>query len=358
MSDFGPFRVNGFCNAFYTLGYQRRRRKSALPPEAFVFEDGSSSSGAVRLSADYFRRAEAELTATRGNKKSTQRTYRSAYLMFTRFNLGLDEMPELLDDQLAMFVAYRVQKGDYSNTIGSYLSGIKSMLALDGIQINTRTARLRALIKACKYRHDRVIQRMPIKENLLVRIVKQVDRMFHKQPYLASLYRCMLVMGYFGMLRVGEMAKGDHPVLARDVHLSHRLKKVQVILRTSKTHGLGDQPHYVKFDTHDSRAYLYNKHFCPYEIVREYIDIRGARWDNNDLFFVFSDHSPVKPYQLSAVLRKALRLLGVDPSDFGTHSLRIGHVTQLDHRKVSLDVIRRRGRWRSNIIYHYIRMIK
>lgn len=337
---------------------QGRRRKNRLPPEAYVREDGSSSSGAVRLSADYFRRVEADLTANRGNKNSTQRTYRSAYLEFTRFNLSLDEMPELLDDQLAMFVASRVQKGDYSSTVESYLSGIKSMLSMDGVEINTRTARLRALIKACKYKNDRVIQRMPIKEALLVRIIRQVDIMFGSQPYLASLYKCMLTMGYFGMLRVGEMASGGHPILARDVHLSHRFRKVQIILRTSKTHGLGDQPQYVKFDTHDSQAILYNRHFCPFEVVRNFLEIRGPKLNDDDPLFVYSDNSPVKPYQLSAILRKALVKLHINPKDFGTHSLRIGHATQLDHRHVSLSEIRRRGRWRSNIIYRYIRMIK
>lgn len=312
----------------------------------------------MRLSAQYFRSAEKRLTANRGNKRGTERTYRSAYLEFTRFNLSLDHMPELLDDQLAIFVAYRVEKGDYSSTLESYLSGIKSMLSVDGIQINTRTARLRALIKACKYKNDRVIQRMPIKEALLVRIIRQVDLIFAKQPYLASLYKCMLTMGYFGMMRVGEMARGDHPVLARDVHLSHRTKKVQIILRTSKTHGLGDQPQYIKFDTNDSRSFLYNRHFCPYEIVRDFLDIRGPKLNDSDILFVFRDNSPVKPYQLSGVLKRALKRLNIDPSDFGTHSLRIGHATQLDHRHVSLSEIRRRGRWRSNIIYRYIRMIK
>lgn len=86
--------------------------------------------------------------------------------------------------------------------------------------------------------------------------------------------------------------------------------------------------------------------------------MRGDKLSERDLFFVFRDGSPVKPYQLSGVLRKAIKNLGVNPSDFGTHSLRIGFATQLDHRHVSLSEIRRRGRWKSNIIYRYIRMIK
>lgn len=312
----------------------------------------------MRLSAEYFRNVEQKLLMEGGNKNSTKRTYRSAYLEFTRFNLALDNMPELLDDQLAIFVASRVEKGDYSNTVSSYLSGIKYMLSKDGIEINTRTVRLRALIKACKYKNDRVVQRMPIKESLLVRLVRQVDTIFHNQPYLASLYNCMMVMGFYGMMRVGEMAKGDHPILARDVHLSEVNKKVQIILRTSKTHGLGDQPQYIKFNTHDSRSFLYNRHFCPYEIVKNFVKMRIVKQNDRDIFFVFSDNTPVKPYQLSAILKRALKRLGVDASDFGTHSLRIGFATQLDHRHVSLSEIRRRGRWKSNIIYRYIRMIK
>lgn len=118
------------------LAFQgRSKRKKELPPEAYVYEDGSSLSGAVRLLVEYFKSAEKKLTANRGNKKGTQQTYRSAYLEFTRFNLSLDNMPELLDDQLAIFVASRVEKGDYSATVESYLAGIKSMLSVDGIHV-------------------------------------------------------------------------------------------------------------------------------------------------------------------------------------------------------------------------------
>lgn len=268
-------------------------------------------------------------------------------------------MPERLDDQLAVFVAYMVECGDQSGTIESYLSGIKFMLNKDGIQINTRTARLRALIKACKYKNDRVIHRMPISETLLVKLIKQLDLIFGKQPFLAKLYRCMMVMGFYGMLRVGEMASGEHPVLARDIHFNHRLKKVQIILRTSKTHGLGNQAQYVKIDTNDSRVFLYNRKFCPYQVVVDYLEARGPRLNESDPFFVFIDNTPVKPYQMQAVLKRALSRFDLNPADFGVHSLRIGYATTLDHRHVSLDVIRRKGRWKgTNVVYRYIRMIK
>lgn len=116
----------------------------------------------------------------------------------------------------------------------------------------------------------------------------------------------MLVMGFYGMLRVGEVASGDHPILARDVHFNHRLKKVQIILHTSKTHGKGDQPQYVKFSSDDSRVFLNNRKFCPYLAVWEFLETRGPRVKESDPFFVFSDNTPVKPYQMQAVLKRAL----------------------------------------------------
>lgn len=321
-------------------------------------EDGSTSTGVTRLSVAFFKRVEERLLNDAGLKRNTKRAYRTAYLSFTQFNLSLDDMPERLDDQLAVYVASRVEKGDQSGTIKSYLSGIKFMLSRDGIEINTHTARLRALIKACKYKNDRVIHRMPISEHLLVKLIKIVNEIFDSQPYLAKLYQCMLVMGFYGMLRVGEMASGEHPILARDVHFNSRLKKVQVILRTSKTHGRGDQPQYIKFCDGDARVYLYNKRFRPYMVVRDYMDARGPKLHDSDPFFVFGDNSPVKPYQMQAVLKRALSRFHLDPTDFGVHSLRIGYATTLDHRHVSLDVIRRKGRWkRTNIVYRYIRMI-
>lgn len=330
-----------------------------MPQEAWVWEDGSSSSGATRLSVEFFRGVERRLLSEGVIKNSTKRAYRTAYLSFTQFNLSLNNMPSRLDDQLAVFVAYRVELGDQSSTIKTYLSGIKYMLNQDGIEINTRTARLRALIKACKYKNDRVIQRMAISESLLVKLIKELDSMFSSQPYLNKLYRCMLVLGFYGMLRVGEMSSGEHPILARDVHYNPRLKKIQVILRTSKTHGLGDQPQYVKFSSGDARVFLYNQKFCPYTVVREFMITRGPKLSDSDPFFVFTDNTPVKPHQMQAVLKRALKNFGLDPADFGIHSLRIGYATTLDHRHVSLDVIRRKGRWKgTNIVYRYIRMIK
>ena len=75
------------------------------------------------------------------------------------------------------------------------------------------------------------------------------------QLYLALLYQAILLTAYFGMLRISEVTKGTHPILARDVQIGVN-KKFLFILRTSKTHGLEAPPRLVKI----SKTKSNNKH--------------------------------------------------------------------------------------------------
>lgn len=265
-------------------------------------------------------------------------------------------MPEKLEDQLAIYVAYRAELGDQPGTVSSYLSGIKRMLLQDGVEINTRTTKLRAMIKACKYKNRQVRNRFPISEHLLGKVIKNIRNIFHDQPYLSKLYSCIVVLGFYGMMRVGELAKGTHPILARDVHFNHKERKVQIILRSSKTHSQGDKPQYIKISTEDSKLVLNNQHLCPYKVIWDYLEMRGPKLSDVDTFLVFRDNSPVKPHQVQAVLKKALLSLCDNPKEFSFHSLRSGFATELEKRHVSLRVIQIKGRWKtdSNVVFRYL----
>ena len=52
------------------------------------------------------------------------------------------------------------------------------------------------------------------------------------------MYKAVLAMGYFGLMRVGELveAKGNHTIKLKDVHISSRNKKIVTVLHSSKTH--------------------------------------------------------------------------------------------------------------------------
>ena len=131
------------------------------------------------------------------------------------------------------------------------------------------------------------------------------------QTYLCSLYTAILVTGYYGLLRVGELTTGDHPILAENICVARNKNKIQIVLRSSKTHTKACHPQIFKIVSanHDEIFQKAGKH-CPHAILRQYVDER-ENLHNADLidegpFFVFSDRSMVKPRHLRLVLRKAI----------------------------------------------------
>ena len=60
------------------------------------------------------------------------------------------------------------------------------------------------------------------------------------------MHKAIASTAYYGMLHTGELTKGDHPVNIRDVYLAENERKTLIILQTSKTHKLADNPQQVK----------------------------------------------------------------------------------------------------------------
>ena len=56
------------------------------------------------------------------------------------------------------------------------------------------------------------------------------------------MYTAAIVLCYHGLLRVGEITESIHTIKAVNVHEAKNRNKLLIILRTSKTHGLGSTP--------------------------------------------------------------------------------------------------------------------
>ena len=73
---------------------------------------------------------------------------------------------------------------------------------------------------------------------------------------------------------------------------------------------------------------------------------------------LFRRAGSVEPLRTDAVLgvtRQLMRAIGEDPSQFGTHSFRIGGATALFAAGADETVIRTMGRWNSDIHQLYVR---
>ena len=293
------------------------------------------------------------------NRSSTRATYYCIWKCFNEFFIKLDRKPETWEERLVLFVAYLVEQKKKSTTINSYISAIKAVLKGDGMYINEDRFVLNSLIKACRFVNDQVRTRLPIKKKLLELLILKLEDMFSNQAYL-MLYQAMFTTAYHGLFRIGEITLSPHVVKARDVHIGKNKEKLMFVLHTSKTHWKDEHPQIIKMKslktTEDDDPRQKNKvHIsCPFRLLRLYLEMRGKRKDDIEQFFIFRDKTPVLARHFRGVLREALSALGLDCAFYGSHSLRAGNAVQMLETGISVETIRKLGRWKTNVVYRYL----
>ena len=197
-------------------------------------------------------------------------------------------------------------------TIKSYVSAVKSILGNEDIEINDNHIKLNSLIKACKVQNDVLTVRLPIHSGLKNMILDRIQDYYmeHSQPYLAKMYRAIVSTGYHGLLRVGELTTGAHPILCCNVITAKNKRKIQIILRSSKTHSESDLPQKITIVSVDRMDTAIN--YCPFKLINEYIEVRPKYLTDEEHFFVFSDRHPVKSAQLRRVLKASIKAIGLN----------------------------------------------
>ena len=304
------------------------------------------------------------------HQSSTKRNYYAVWKVFNEFFIRLDEKPDKWEDRLTLFVGHMVSLNHQSSTVHSYISAIRVVLKMNNIKVSEDQFLLASLTKACKLRNDKIRTWLPIQKGLLNVILTETKNHFLKngQGYLAILYQTWICVCYYGLLRVSEVCSGGHPVLAKDVHIAMNKKKFLMVLHTSKTHGLGSAPHMIKFTANSREVRERNKSrllksgtlpqpktHCPYYLLKKFVEIRGNYHTDSDPFFIFRDGSPIQPWQFSSCLKHMLRISGFDQSLYGMHSLRSGRSCDLYRLGLSVETIKKLGRWRSNVVFRYLR---
>ena len=205
---------------------------------------------------------------------------------------------------------------------------------------------LSVITKSCKLRNDRVKIRLPIGRRLLELIIFEIKRFYDSQPYLKKLYCAAFMLAYYGMMRIGEITSGNHAVKAKDIHMGRNKNKILLLLYSSKTHGKESRPQKIKIErTTNIKSPLM---FCPFTIVREFLNARGNYDNDSEPCFVFRDKTKVKPTHVRKLLKKMLTKLNLNPHLYNTHSMRAGRCTDLvKHFGKSISEVMRAGRWRT-----------
>ena len=181
-------------------------------------------------------------------RDSTRQTYYRIWKLFNKFFIRLDDKPDTWENRLVLFTSFLINNQLKLTTVRMYISAIRGVLQENDVELPEDQYLLSSLTKACKVKNDKLITRLPIGKGLLNLLINEVKCHFqHRgQNYLAILYASMLAAGYYGLLRIGELTKGPHVILAANMHIGINKNKLLFILRSSKTHNKGSKPQMVK----------------------------------------------------------------------------------------------------------------
>ena len=325
--------------------------------------DDRSSSGTSTTISSADMQAIVDRLKGQGNRSSTRANYYQIWKKFNQFIIKLDKRPDTWEERLVLFVGFLIQNNRKAGTIKSYISAIRAVLREDGEILNENKYLLASLTKACRFINDQVRLQLPIKKKLLEQILFSVEKIFSSdpQPYLVSLYQTLFATAYYGLFRVGELTDtpSGHAVKARDVHIGQNKKKLMFVLHTSKTDWFNTKPQTIKISSMDTNQlqtiHSSNNEFCPFQLLRRYIALRGERRNDNEQFFIFRDGTPVSAQNFRKTLRQTLTALNLDEMLYCGQSLRAGRTCDLAEMGLEIPILKSLGRWSSSAVYTYLK---
>ena len=140
-----------------------------------------------------------------------------------------------------------------------------------------------------------------------------MDRYYDGQYYLACMYKAIFVLAYYGLMRIGELTHGPHVVKAKNLLIAVNKNKILIELDSSKTHGKESLPQRIKIsevsikNCTTNRVRIKNRFFCPFKVVRRFMNLRGGYYHEDEQFFVFRDYSPVYPTHVRSLLQNTAK---------------------------------------------------
>ena len=328
----------------------------------------SSSSNTFRISSRDMKLIVDRLL-TLHNRDSTKRTYLAVWRKFNNFVIKLDIKPPTWEERTAMFMADMIANGAQSSSVKSYISAIKRILADDGYTWDDNIVLLSSLTRACKLKNDHVRTRLPIGYGLMELLLFEIARQYvtlSNQPYLCVMYQAIIALGYYGLLRAGELTFSQHVIKAKDVHVALNKPKMLLVLYSSKTHDRSSYPQKIRVTVNENydSGFRYNtrasnmvkRYFCPFDLLHKYLTVRGEFDEDSDPLFIFRGGAVVMPSHARQMLRKCLKQLGLNENLYDLHSLCIGRASDMVHKfHYSVEEVKRAGRWKSSCVYRYIR---
>jgi len=281
---------------------------------------------------------------------STWVTYRKGVERFINFRnqVGLSQVWPVPESHLLLFISFLSIEDYAPSTISTHIAALSFVHNANGWVNSTESFLVRKLKEGCRRTNTSHDFRLPITPPLLGRLISILP-VICKSYYEAQLFSSAFLLAFYGFLRVGEFAKTTSNrdlsklISLNDVRISNA--GIHLTIRYSKTDQRGLTS--VLQITGSSQPKL-----CPVKALSAYLESRPCV--PGPLFIHFNGEV-ISANQFSYVLKEGIKLVGLCPKSFGSHSFRIGAATAAAINGVSEELIKLWGRWRSSCYRRYIR---
>ena len=285
---------------------------------------------------------------------STRGTYSTGFRQFTSF-CAHHNVPSLPATKLTVTLfAVSLSTRLTPSTIRVYIAAIgathREHALPDPTRHNTQLSLvLRAIRRSILPAQSK--PRKPITPELLHRMIHYLNHLRSLRGHDRRMLTAAFTLAFHGFLRVGEFTMPPttrfnpryHPSTS---HVALHRKFFTLVIPRSKTDQF-HRGHTIRLDQTTPSS------ICPVKHMKAYITPLPS---TPRPLFTFSGGRPLTRRRCLRYLRQSLKHCGYDPSQYNTHSFRIGAATTAAREGATVSTIQRLGRWRSNAVHTYIRL--
>ena len=191
-------------------------------------------------------------------------------------------------------------------------------------------------------------QQSPITRPLLHRLIDSLPSCA-SSVYEQALFKALFLTAYSACLRAGEIVLSNNPqhlLQFHQLHWTDNSDNQTININMSSFKHSNQRTPILTIQPDMDPIY------CP---VRALFSYRQMRVTSQGPLMRHPSGKPVTRAEFLRFLHKCLSFCGVEPTNYGTHSFRIGRATQMASDNVPDSQIRATGRWASNAYRGYIR---
>ena len=241
------------------------------------------------------------------------------------------------------YLAGLFDKGCSSSTLKSHASAIRYGHKIRGLPDPTSHFQVKQLLEWAKRLRASVDHRRALTLDDIIRFCEALYAIGLRRVDRLS-FRAIFLLGFFGLLRPGEIVRGanpQHTIQVTDISMSRG--QLTIRLPSSKT---SVTPQTITLPARPELAY------CPVKALQDFLQVRPQ---GGSQLFLDASGAPNNSTRLSTVMKMVVRECGLDASGISDHCLRIGGASHGAMHGMSKMQLAEAGLWQSRAVRRYVR---